>query len=42
MTQVLVNTYGADAVRFYFLALMEFGKDGDFNEARFRDKVRTG
>lgn len=38
---VLVEAYGADAVRFYFLTQMEFGKDGDFNEERFRDKVNA-
>jgi methionyl-tRNA synthetase len=31
----LVDKYGADAVRYYFLKEIEFGKDGDFNEARF-------
>jgi methionyl-tRNA synthetase len=31
----LVHQYGADAVRYYFLKGIEFGKDGDFNEARF-------
>lgn len=31
----LVKTYGSDAVRYYFLKEIEFGKDGDFNEARF-------
>jgi methionyl-tRNA synthetase len=31
----LVKTYGADAVRYYFLKEIEFGKDGDFNETRF-------
>ncbi|HIK43881.1 MAG TPA: methionine--tRNA ligase [Leptolyngbyaceae cyanobacterium M65_K2018_010] len=31
----LVETYGADAVRYYFLKEIEFGKDGDFNETRF-------
>ncbi len=31
----LVQTYGADAVRYYFLKEIEFGRDGDFNEARF-------
>jgi len=25
----------ADAVRYYFLKEIEFGKDGDFNETRF-------
>ncbi|WP_420485244.1 methionine--tRNA ligase [Iningainema tapete] len=31
----LVKCYGADAVRYYFLKEIEFGKDGDFNESRF-------
>lgn len=31
----LVEQYGADAVRFYFLKEIEFGRDGDFNETRF-------
>ena len=31
----LVNKYGADAVRYYFLKEIEFGEDGDFNETRF-------
>lgn len=31
----LVDQYGADAVRFYFLKEIEFGRDGDFNETRF-------
>jgi len=31
----LVGKYGADAVRYYFLREIEFGKDGDFNETRF-------
>lgn len=31
----LVNRYGADAVRYYFLKAIEFGQDGDFNESRF-------
>jgi methionyl-tRNA synthetase len=31
----LVEQYGADAVRYYFLREIEFGKDGDFNETRF-------
>jgi len=30
----LVNQYG-DAVRYYFLKEIDFGKDGDFNETRF-------
>lgn len=31
----LVDRYGADAVRYYFLREIEFGEDGDFNEDRF-------
>jgi methionyl-tRNA synthetase len=31
----LVHQYGADAVRYYFLRGIEFGRDGDFNEERF-------
>ncbi|MEO1692502.1 MAG: methionine--tRNA ligase, partial [Cyanobacteria bacterium J06631_6] len=31
----LVDRYGADAVRYYFLKEIELGNDGDFNEARF-------
>jgi len=31
----LVKNYGSDAVRYYFLKEIEFGKDGDFNEVRF-------
>lgn len=31
----LVNQYGSDAVRYYFLKEIEFGQDGDFNETRF-------
>jgi methionyl-tRNA synthetase len=31
----LTNRYGADAVRYYFLKEIEFGRDGDFNETRF-------
>lgn len=31
----LVERYGADAVRYYFLREIEFGQDGDFNETRF-------
>ncbi|GAB4214020.1 MAG: methionine--tRNA ligase [Synechococcales cyanobacterium] len=33
----LVNQYGTDAVRYYFLKEVELGKDGDFNETRFKD-----
>lgn len=31
----LVQRYGSDAVRYYFIKEIELGKDGDFNEARF-------
>ncbi|WP_072621342.1 methionine--tRNA ligase [Spirulina major] len=31
----LVNRYGADAVRYYFLKEIEVGQDGDFSETRF-------
>ncbi|WP_353260030.1 methionine--tRNA ligase [Prochlorothrix hollandica] len=31
----LVDTYGADAVRYYFLKEIEFGRDGDFQQTRF-------
>jgi len=31
----LLDRYGADAVRYYFLREIEFGQDGDFNETRF-------
>lgn len=31
----LVDRYGADAVRYYFVKEIELGKDGDFNEIRF-------
>ncbi|MEE3717049.1 methionine--tRNA ligase [Tumidithrix elongata RA019] len=31
----LVKRFGADAVRYYFLKEIEFGRDGDFNEERF-------
>ena len=37
----LVETYGSDAVRFYFLKEIEFGRDGDFNEVRFIEKVNA-
>lgn len=31
----LLDKYGSDAVRYYFLKEIELGKDGDFNETRF-------
>jgi methionyl-tRNA synthetase len=37
----LVDRYGADAIRYYFLKEIEFGKDGDFSETRFIDIVNA-
>lgn len=37
----LVNQYGSDAVRYYFLKEIEFGQDGDFNETRFINIVNA-
>lgn len=37
----LVEAYGPDAVRYYFMREMELGKDGDFSEQRFRDIVNA-
>jgi len=31
----LIRRYSADAIRYYFLKEIEFGRDGDFNETRF-------
>ncbi|MGB7520140.1 MAG: methionine--tRNA ligase [Spirulinaceae cyanobacterium] len=31
----LIDKYGSDAVRYYFLKEVELGQDGDFNEKRF-------
>lgn len=37
----LVQQYGADAVRYYFLTEIELGKDGDFSEGRFIDVLNA-
>jgi methionyl-tRNA synthetase len=37
----LVETYGSDAVRFFFMQEVPFGGDGDFSEQRFRDIVNA-
>lgn len=37
----LVNRYGSDAVRYYFLKEIEFGQDGDFNETRFINNLNA-
>lgn len=38
----LVELYGADAVRYYFLREFEFGRDGDFQQDRFINIVNAG
>ena len=37
----LVNKYGPDPIRYYFLKEIECGKDGDFNETRFINTVNA-
>ena len=37
----LVDKYGCDAVRYYFLKEIEVGEDGDFNETRFVNTVNA-
>lgn len=37
----LVECYGSDAVRYYFLKEIEFGQDGDFNKTRFINIVNA-
>lgn len=37
----LVNKYSSDAVRYYFLKGIDFGKDGDFNETRFVELLNS-
>ncbi len=37
----LVEKYGADAVRYFFLKEIDFGKDGDFSEERFVDIINA-
>lgn len=37
----LVDAYGADAVRYFFLKEIELGRDGDFSEERFRNIVNA-
>lgn len=37
----LVDKYGADAVRYFFLKEIDFGKDGDFSETRFVDIINA-
>ncbi len=37
----LVDRYGAEPLRYYFLKEIEFGQDGDFNELRFVEIVNA-
>jgi methionyl-tRNA synthetase len=37
----LVDQYGAESLRYYFLKGIEFGQDGDFNETRFIEIVNA-
>lgn len=37
----LVENYGSDAIRYYFLRAVDFGRDGDFSEQRFIDIVNA-
>ena len=37
----LVDRFGSDAVRYYFMKDIEFGKDSDFSENRFIDSVNA-
>ncbi len=37
----LVDRYGAEPLRYYFLKGIEFGQDGDFNETRFIETVNA-
>ena len=37
----LVEKYGSDAIRYYFVKEIGFGKDGDFNEVRFIEVVNA-
>lgn len=37
----LVDRYGSDAIRYYFLKEIELGKDGDFSEVRFINTVNA-
>jgi len=37
----LVQRFGADAVRYFFLREVEFGSDGDYSEERFINIVNA-
>lgn len=40
-TGQIFDTYDNDAVRYYFLRAVDFGRDGDFSEQRFIDVVNA-
>lgn len=37
----LVQRFGPDAVRYFFLKEVEFGSDGDYSESRFVNTVNA-
>lgn len=37
----LINEFGADAVRFYFLREISFGKDGDYSRENFINRINS-
>lgn len=37
----LVNKFGTDAVRYFFVREVEFGNDGDYSEERFINIVNA-
>jgi methionyl-tRNA synthetase len=37
----LVDRFGVDAVRYFFLREVEFGNDGDYSEERFINTVNA-
>jgi methionyl-tRNA synthetase len=39
--EALVNAYGSDAVRLFFMKEVAFGQDGNFSEQSFRDTVNA-
>lgn len=40
-TEALIEQFGADAVRYYFLRAVPFGQDGDYSESAFRDRYNA-
>lgn len=38
----LVQSFGSDAVRYFFLKEVELGNDGDYSEERFINSVNAG